>query len=112
MAAPGVTQESSRLLLGDGLKTAFYGHNGDKPQIEHGYNVNILIWKCVVWNIDPLASAPLADGSGVVVRRVVESDNSCLFTSVGYVMNKSRRLGTELRSVPVPVFLDQSLTRR
>ncbi len=49
-----------------------------------------------------LAGAPtsvqLPDGS-CVVRRIINSDNSCLFNAVGYVMEHSRARATELRRV-------------
>lgn len=40
----------------------------------------------------------MADGS-FVVRRYVDSDNSCLFTAIGYVMEHNRLKGLDLRSV-------------
>lgn len=40
----------------------------------------------------------LPDGS-CVVRRVIPSDNSCLFTAVGYVMEHDRGKAAELRKV-------------
>eukprot|EP00928_Gymnodinium_smaydae_P051596 TRINITY_DN35168_c0_g1_i1.p1 TRINITY_DN35168_c0_g1~~TRINITY_DN35168_c0_g1_i1.p1 ORF type:complete len:310 (+),score=69.60 TRINITY_DN35168_c0_g1_i1:68-931(+) len=40
-----------------------------------------------------------AGAGGSVVRRVIESDNSCLFNAVGYVMEKKRGLGAHLRKV-------------
>eukprot|EP00197_Chlamydomonas_leiostraca_P007834 CAMPEP_0202859510 /NCGR_PEP_ID=MMETSP1391-20130828/1587_1 /ASSEMBLY_ACC=CAM_ASM_000867 /TAXON_ID=1034604 /ORGANISM="Chlamydomonas leiostraca, Strain SAG 11-49" /LENGTH=381 /DNA_ID=CAMNT_0049538545 /DNA_START=147 /DNA_END=1292 /DNA_ORIENTATION=+ len=43
-------------------------------------------------------SMPTADGSAVT-RRVVNSDNSCLFNAVGYVMDRSRDRQRELRQV-------------
>ncbi|KAK8941667.1 hypothetical protein KSP40_PGU010753 [Platanthera guangdongensis] len=36
---------------------------------------------------------------GVVVRRVIPSDNSCLFNAVGYVMDHDRHRASELRQV-------------
>ncbi|KAG8069830.1 hypothetical protein GUJ93_ZPchr0006g42254 [Zizania palustris] len=36
---------------------------------------------------------------GVVVRRVILSDNSCLFNAVGYVMEHNRNKASELRQV-------------
>ncbi|KAJ3708418.1 hypothetical protein LUZ61_012123 [Rhynchospora tenuis] len=36
---------------------------------------------------------------GVVVRRVIPSDNSCLFNAVGYVMEHNRHKAPELRQV-------------
>lgn len=36
---------------------------------------------------------------GVVVRRVIPSDNSCLFNAVGYVMEHDRHKAPELRQV-------------
>ncbi|AQK60465.1 OTU-like cysteine protease family protein [Zea mays] len=37
---------------------------------------------------------------GVVVRRVIPSDNSCLFNAVGYVMEHNRNKASELRQLP------------
>ncbi len=40
----------------------------------------------------------MRDGSGAVIaRRVIASDNSCLFNAVGYVMEGSRARAPELR---------------
>ncbi|KAJ4833022.1 OTU protein [Turnera subulata] len=36
---------------------------------------------------------------GVVVRRVIPSDNSCLFNAVGYVMDHDKKKAPELRQV-------------
>ncbi|KAK8461653.1 hypothetical protein SEVIR_1G075900v4 [Setaria viridis] len=36
---------------------------------------------------------------GAVVRRVIPSDNSCLFNAVGYVMEHNRNKASELRQV-------------
>ncbi|KAL5725196.1 hypothetical protein ACHQM5_008366 [Ranunculus cassubicifolius] len=36
---------------------------------------------------------------GIVVRRVIPSDNSCLFNAVGYVMEHDKHKATELRHV-------------
>ncbi|CAL5229044.1 g12293 [Coccomyxa viridis] len=47
-----------------------------------------------------LWNATLKDGSGrAAVRRVIASDNSCLFNAVGYVMERSRDRAPELRRV-------------
>jgi hypothetical protein len=43
-------------------------------------------------------SVQLPDGS-CVVRRIIDSDNSCLFNAVGYVMEHSRSLAQQLRRV-------------
>ena len=43
-------------------------------------------------------SVQLPDGS-CVVRRIIDSDNSCLFNAVGYVMDHSRALAQQLRQV-------------
>eukprot|EP00879_Flechtneria_rotunda_P011124 GHRR01011621.1.p1 GENE.GHRR01011621.1~~GHRR01011621.1.p1 ORF type:complete len:261 (+),score=91.75 GHRR01011621.1:25-783(+) len=43
-------------------------------------------------------SIQLPDGS-CVVRRVIPSDNSCLFTAVGYVMEHNRHMAQQLRTV-------------
>jgi len=47
----------------------------------------------------PPGFAPALTNSGRAVRRVVDADNSCLFTSVGYVLNRDRVSGTALRGV-------------
>ena len=54
------------------------------------------------WDVALSAAAPtevaIDDGSGAVVaRRVIASDNSCLFNAVGYVMEGSRSKAAELR---------------
>ncbi|CAH9083565.1 unnamed protein product [Cuscuta europaea] len=36
---------------------------------------------------------------GIVVRRVIPSDNSCLFNAVGYVMDRDKNKAPELRQV-------------
>lgn len=43
-------------------------------------------------------SMPLADGS-IVIRRIIDSDNSCLFNAVGYVMEHTRYVLVTGRSV-------------
>lgn len=43
-------------------------------------------------------SVALPDGS-CVVRRIIPSDNSCLFTAVGYVMEHDRGKAAQLRRV-------------
>lgn len=41
----------------------------------------------------------LLPGGAVVVRRVIDSDNSCLFNAVGYVMEGSRTRAPALRAI-------------
>nr|POF17205.1 ubiquitin thioesterase otu1 [Quercus suber] len=36
---------------------------------------------------------------GIVVRRVIPSDNSCLFNAVGFVMDHDKHKASELRQV-------------
>ncbi|KAF3517037.1 hypothetical protein DY000_02059161 [Brassica cretica] len=36
---------------------------------------------------------------GIIVRRVIPSDNSCLFNAIGYVMDKDKKKAPELRQV-------------
>lgn len=48
-------------------------------------------------NLKPSSTA-LPDGS-VIVRRVIDSDNSCLFNAVGYVMERSRKTASQLRKI-------------
>jgi len=43
-------------------------------------------------------SVPLDDGS-CVVRRIIDSDNSCLFNAVGYIMEHTRARSKDLRAV-------------
>ncbi len=45
-------------------------------------------------------SVAMSDGSAVA-RRVIESDNSCLFNAVGYVMEGSRNKSQRLRWVTI-----------
>eukprot|EP01062_Namystynia_karyoxenos_P065778 TRINITY_DN596_c1_g1_i2.p1 TRINITY_DN596_c1_g1~~TRINITY_DN596_c1_g1_i2.p1 ORF type:complete len:367 (+),score=81.49 TRINITY_DN596_c1_g1_i2:72-1103(+) len=47
---------------------------------------------------DSTFSAPVLD-EGLLVRRVIPSDNSCLFHAVGYVMEKSHTASARLREV-------------
>jgi hypothetical protein len=53
---------------------------------------------CPTGNGPAPTSIALPDGS-CVVRRVIPSDNSCLFTAVGYVMENNRGKAAELRKV-------------
>ena len=46
----------------------------------------------------PIISYELEDGT-CMVRRFVDSDNSCLFTAVAYVMEGNRLKGFDLRGV-------------
>lgn len=46
----------------------------------------------------PIISEPLKNGS-CVIRRFVDSDNSCLFTAVAYLMEHNRLRGYDLRFV-------------
>ncbi|CAI7732255.1 unnamed protein product [Closterium sp. NIES-54] len=43
--------------------------------------------------------AAAMEEQGVVVRRVMDADNSCLFNAVGYVTERSRDKGAQLRQV-------------
>ncbi|CAD7703064.1 unnamed protein product [Ostreobium quekettii] len=45
-----------------------------------------------------VSSVALADGTHIV-RRVVDADNSCLFTSVAYVVEQNRLKGYDLRQI-------------
>ncbi|XP_024365994.1 OVARIAN TUMOR DOMAIN-containing deubiquitinating enzyme 2 isoform X5 [Physcomitrium patens] len=51
----------------------------------------------------------MADES-VVVRRVIPSDNSCLFNAVGYVMDKDKHKAKELRQVIAATVLSDPTT--
>lgn len=53
---------------------------------------------CPTGNGPAPTSIALPDGS-CVVRRVIPSDNSCLFTAVGYVMENNRGKAAGLRKV-------------
>jgi hypothetical protein len=55
-------------------------------------------------------SVRLADGS-CVVRRIIPSDNSCLFTAVGYVMEHDRGRAAALRQVIAEVVAADPGTR-
>ncbi|GIL92406.1 hypothetical protein Vretimale_6476 [Volvox reticuliferus] len=52
---------------------------------------------------------PGGDGS-CVVRRVIDSDNSCLFNAVGYVMERSRTKADDLRKVVAQVVASDPVT--
>lgn len=43
-----------------------------------------------------MTPAPAAPGK-IMVRRIVDADNSCLFNAVGYVLRRKRKVGSELR---------------
>ncbi|KAI8463490.1 MAG: OTU-domain-containing protein [Monoraphidium minutum] len=47
----------------------------------------------------PAPTAVALPGGGAVARRIIASDNSCLFNAVGYVMEASRAKAAELRRV-------------
>eukprot|EP00568_Trieres_chinensis_P013670 CAMPEP_0183292824 /NCGR_PEP_ID=MMETSP0160_2-20130417/1743_1 /TAXON_ID=2839 ORGANISM="Odontella Sinensis, Strain Grunow 1884" /NCGR_SAMPLE_ID=MMETSP0160_2 /ASSEMBLY_ACC=CAM_ASM_000250 /LENGTH=326 /DNA_ID=CAMNT_0025453841 /DNA_START=87 /DNA_END=1067 /DNA_ORIENTATION=+ len=53
---------------------------------------------------------PLADPDGVVVRRVIDSDNSCLFNSVGYCLRRSRSDAPSLRRMAARAVRDDPVT--
>ena len=56
--------------------------------------------KIVTEMVLTLKSAYFGDDDGFVVRRIVKADNSCLFTSLGYVLEgHSREKGLRLRKV-------------
>lgn len=52
-------------------------------------------------------SVSLPDGSAVT-RRIIDSDNSCLFNAVGYVTQRSRKLAPQLRCVVALVGIPQA----
>lgn len=59
----------------------------------------------------PPGAPPPANSSGVAVRRVVDADNSCLFTSLGYVLlGKDRAKGRSLRDVVAEEILSDTET--
>lgn len=41
-------------------------------------------------------AAPVAPPS-VIIRRIIDADNSCLFNAVGYALRRKRKVGSELR---------------
>nr|GMD53202.1 stress response protein NST1-like [Ipomoea batatas] len=55
------------------------------------------------WNSPDLGNPHLGRGAnpmeGIIVRRVIPSDNSCLFNAVGYVMDHDKNKAPELRQV-------------
>jgi hypothetical protein len=61
----------------------------------------------------PAVAAPtsitLPDGSAVA-RRIIDSDNSCLFNAVGYVMEHTRSKAQELRAVIAAVVAGDPVT--
>lgn len=53
---------------------------------------------------------PLTDPEGYVVRRVMDADNSCLFNSVGYAMEKSRLQPQKYRKLVADAVLEDPIT--
>lgn len=52
----------------------------------------------MAWDAAPPESIAVAGGSGLaVIRRLIASDNSCLFNAVGYVVEHSREKAAHLR---------------
>lgn len=43
-----------------------------------------------------IPAAPVAPPS-VIIRRIIDADNSCLFNAVGYALRRKRKVGSELR---------------
>jgi hypothetical protein len=68
----------------------------------HSVSLPLLLCVCATRQRTGKGPAPtsvsLPDGS-CVVRRVIPSDNSCLFTAVGYVMDHDRRRAAQLRRI-------------
>ncbi|GLC69894.1 hypothetical protein PLESTF_000892900, partial [Pleodorina starrii] len=58
----------------------------------------------------PLSAAVPGGGGSCVVRRVIDSDNSCLFNAVGYVMERSRSRADALRKVVAQVVAGDPIT--
>ncbi|CAM9522494.1 unnamed protein product [Ectocarpus sp. 4 AP-2014] len=44
-------------------------------------------------------SASTATAARIMVRRIIDADNSCLFNAVGYALRRKRKVGTELRQM-------------
>ncbi|XP_068489205.1 OVARIAN TUMOR DOMAIN-containing deubiquitinating enzyme 2 isoform X1 [Phaseolus vulgaris] len=57
--------------------------------------------RTVPWHINPNGwwLSTIFSMEGVVVRRVIPSDNSCLFNAVGYVMDHDKKKAADLRQV-------------
>ncbi|KVH99150.1 Ovarian tumor, otubain [Cynara cardunculus var. scolymus] len=58
----------------------------------------------LIFRIRFLSSRPTSESNsqkmeGSIVRRVIPSDNSCLFNAVGYVMDHDKKKASELRQV-------------
>ncbi|CAL9017626.1 unnamed protein product [Prunus brigantina] len=57
------------------------------------------IWELIYNGIKERDASPNSTVFGIVVRRVIPSDNSCLFNAVGYVMDHDKKKAHELRQV-------------
>jgi ubiquitin thioesterase OTU1 len=70
----------------------------DLPNLHPTYMHMLMLHTLPAGNDPAPTSVRLADGS-CVVRRIIPSDNSCLFTAVGYVMEHDRGRAAALRQV-------------
>mmetsp|Transcript_3378 Transcript_3378/g.6286 ORF Transcript_3378/g.6286 Transcript_3378/m.6286 type:complete len:361 (+) Transcript_3378:168-1250(+) len=86
-------QESEDAELARALALSMQGQEGSNAQQAAGANHAAT---------PPTATPPrgISGGEmGGVVRRVIDSDNSCLFNAVGYVMERDRKVAPKLRRV-------------
>eukprot|EP00927_Polykrikos_kofoidii_P048809 TRINITY_DN43006_c0_g1_i1.p1 TRINITY_DN43006_c0_g1~~TRINITY_DN43006_c0_g1_i1.p1 ORF type:complete len:289 (-),score=39.11 TRINITY_DN43006_c0_g1_i1:252-1118(-) len=87
--ATGVSKICLQLLVGFPPKPLQLPNNSD-PVSSLGLRTGEAI---TVREVEPAGSA------GVVARRIIESDNSCLFNAIGYVMEGRRGMAPGLRQV-------------
>ncbi|CAN0248193.1 unnamed protein product [Ectocarpus sp. 12 AP-2014] len=69
-----------------------------------GGDVNTAVEICMSGDPAALVSdsgraASTATAARIMVRRIIDADNSCLFNAVGYALRRKRKVGTELRQM-------------
>ncbi|CBJ33311.1 OTU-like cysteine protease [Ectocarpus siliculosus] len=69
-----------------------------------GGDINTAVEICMSGDPAALGSdsgraASTATAARIMVRRIIDADNSCLFNAVGYALRRKRKVGTELRQM-------------
>ncbi|CAN0261687.1 unnamed protein product [Ectocarpus sp. 12 AP-2014] len=69
-----------------------------------GGDINTAVEICMSGDPAALVSesqppASTATAARIMVRRIIDADNSCLFNAVGYALRRKRKVGTELRQM-------------
>ncbi|CAM9845018.1 unnamed protein product [Scytosiphon promiscuus] len=68
-----------------------------------GGDINTALEMCMSGDpgafVDDAAPAGPPAPANIMVRRIIDADNSCLFNSVGYALRRKRKVGAELRQM-------------